>query len=145
MGNNQIIVALRYLASNATGALTLAVMLGAISPDQSAIILAKIHVMYQATQDFIGAFASIWYIVFPIIAAWLLKMGVNSSGIGAMMDRVFTLAKAGNMDAKAAIVNAAASPEIGSKGVVNPELANNPAVPTTANVVDDPAKLLTRG
>jgi hypothetical protein len=136
---NKVNVALRYLGSNATGALTLAVALGSLSPDQSALIISKIHVMYQATQDFVGAFASIWYIVFPIIAAWLMKMGVNSSGFGNMMDRIFAAAKAGNVDAKVAIVNAAASPEIGSTGVVNPAMAANPA--TSANVVSSALSL----
>lgn len=134
---NKVNVALRYVGSNATGALTLAVALGTLSPEQSATVIAQVHIMYQATHDFIGAFASIWYIVFPILAIWLGKMGVNSSGFSAMMDRIFAAAKAGNVDAKVAIVNAAASKEIGSQGVVNPEMAANPA--TAGNVVSAPA------
>jgi hypothetical protein len=93
--------------------------------------------MYQATHDFIGAFANVWYIVFPIVAIYLGKMGVNSSGFGVMMDKVLSAAKAGDIQAKVAIVNAAASPEIGSQGVVNASLAANPA--TAANVVAAPA------
>jgi hypothetical protein len=68
-----------------------------------------------------------------------MKMGVNSSGFGNMMDRIFAAAKAGNVDAKVAIVNAAASPEIGSTGVVNPAMAANPA--TSANVVSSALSL----
>lgn len=137
--SNKINVGLRYLGSNATGALTLAVALGSLSPEQSALILSKIHIMYQATQDFIGAFASIWYIVFPIVALWLGKVGVNSAGFGNMMDKLFAAAKAGNVDAKVAIVTAAASPDIGSTGVVNATMAANPATPS--NVVAKPADL----
>ncbi len=137
--SNKIAVGLRYLGSNATGALTLAVVMGSLSPDQSALILSKIHVMYQATQDFVGAFASIWYVVFPIAAAYLAKVGINSSGFGAMMDKIFAAAKAGNVDAKVAIVNAASSRDIGSAGVVNPEMAANPA--TSGAVVASPADL----
>jgi hypothetical protein len=96
------------------------------------------HVMYQATQDFVGAFASIWYIVFPIISAYLLKMGVNSSGFGVMVDKILTAAKAGNKDAQVALVSAAASPDIGTKAIINPLLSTEAATPATvvANVSD---------
>jgi hypothetical protein len=137
--SNKVAAGLRYLGSNATGALSVAVVLGTLSPDQAALIISKVHVMYQATQDFIGAFASIWYIVFPILAVWLAKVGVNSSGFGAMMDKIFAAAKAGNVDAKVVILNAAASKEIGSAGVVNPEMAANPA--TSGAVVASPAQI----
>ncbi len=125
--SNKIAAGLRYLGSNATGALTLAVVMGSLSPEQSATILAQIHVMYQATHDFVGAFASIWYIVFPIAAGFLAKAGINSSGFGAMMDKMFAAAKAGNVAAKVMILNAAASKDIGTTAVVNPEMAANPA------------------
>ncbi len=134
---NKVAAAARYLGSNATGALAIFVALGTLSPDQQVQILASAHTMYQATHDFIGAFANVWYIVFPIVAIYLGKMGVNSSGFGVMMDKVLSAAKAGDIQAKVAIVNAAASPEIGSQGVVNASLAANPA--TAANVVAAPA------
>jgi hypothetical protein len=136
---NKIVVASRYLGSNATGGLAVFVALGTLSPEQQTQILSSAHTMYQATHDFVGAFANIWYIVFPIAAVYLGKMGVNSSGFGTMMDKIFAAAKAGNVDAKVAIVNAAASPEIGSQGVVNPGIASNPA--TAENVVSTPAQL----
>lgn len=134
---NKFNVALRYLGSNATGGLAVFVALGTLSPDQQLEILSSAKVMYESTYAFVGAFANIWYIVFPILALWLGKMGVDASGVGTMMAKVFAMAKAGNLDAKVAIVNAAASREIGSQGVVNPELA---ALPSTAgNVVAAPA------
>jgi hypothetical protein len=137
--SNKIVVASRYLGSNATGALTLAVVLGALSPEQQTQILSSVHVMYQATHDFVGAFANIWYIVFPVLAVYLTKLGINSSGIGTMMNKVFAAAKAGDVGAKVAIVNAAASPDIGSQGVINKEMASNPA--TSDNVVAMPSQL----
>ena len=130
-------VALRYLGSNATGGLTVFVALGTLSPDQQITILKSANQMYEATYSFAGAAANIWYIVFPIVAVWLGKLGWNASGVGKMMDNIFAMAKAGNVEAKVAIVNAAASPAIGSQGVVNPELAANPA--TAGNVVSAPA------
>ena len=53
------------------------------------------------------------------------------------MDNIFALAKAGNVQAKVAIVNAAASPAIGTQAIVNPELA--PLGATAGNVVSTPA------
>lgn len=137
---NKLNTAARYLGSNLSGGLMIFVALGAMSPDQSATVIAKMHVMYQATQDFIGAFASIWYIIFPIISAWLLKMGVNSSGFGSMMDKVFAAAKAGNRSAQLQIVNAAASPDLGTKAIINPVLSAEPSTPPTvaASVSDLP-------
>lgn len=133
---HKINVALRYLGSNATGGLTVFVVLGMLTPDQQVEILKSAHTMYESTYAFAGAAANIWYIVFPIVAVWLGKLGVNASGIGAMMDNVFKMAKAGNVDAKVAIVNAAASPEIGTQAVVNPSLA--PLAATAGNVVAAP-------
>lgn len=128
---NKINTAVRYIGSNVSGGLAIFVVLGAMSPEQSATVLAKMHVMYQATQDFVGAFASIWYIIFPIVSAYLLKLGVNSSGFGVMMDKIFKAAQSGNEDAKLKIVNAAASPDIGTEAIINPAMAANPATPTT--------------
>lgn len=138
--SNKISAALRYVGSNATGGLAVFVALGTLTPDQQTQILSSAHTIYQSTHDLIGAFANIWYIVFPIAAVYLGKMGVNSSGFGSMMDKIFAAAKAGNVDAKIAIVTAAASPEIGSQGVVNPALAANPATPP--NVVSSAQALL---
>lgn len=134
---NKISTALRYLGSNATGGLAVFVVLGTLSPDQQVQILKSANTIYNSTHDIVGAMANIWYIVFPIAGAYLAKFGINSSGFGVMMDKVFAAAKSGNVDAKVAIVNAAASPAIGSQGVVNPELAANPA--TAGNVVSAPA------
>ena len=134
---NKVNVALRYLGSNATGGLTVFVVLGLLTPEQQVDILKNAHAMYDATYAFIGAAANIWYIVFPIIAGLLLKMGVDSSGIGNMVDRVFALAKAGNKDAQIAIVKAAAAPERGTKAIINPVRAPEPATP--GNVVATPA------
>ena len=135
--SNKINTALRYLGSNATGGLTVFVVLGMLTPDQQVEILKNARQMYEASYAFVGAAANIWYIVFPIIAALLAKAGINSSGFGVMMDKVFTAARSGNVQAKVAIVNAAASPAIGTQAIVNPELA--PLASTAGNVVSTPA------
>lgn len=138
---NKVNVALRYLGSNATGGLTVFVVLGLLSPEQQVDILKNAHAMYDATFALVGAAANIWYIIFPLIAGMLLKMGVDASNVGNMMNRLFALAKAGNIEAKVAIVNAAASPAIGTQAIVNPELA--PLAATAGNIVATPAAVPT--
>lgn len=132
-------VALRYLGSNATGGLAVFVALGTLSPDQQVTILKSANQMYEASYAFVGAAANIWYIVFPIVGVWLAKLGWNASSVGTMMDNIFAMAKAGNIDAKVAIVKAAASPDIGTQGLVNPTLAALPSTP--GNVVAAPELL----
>lgn len=136
-------VGLRYLASNATGAMSVFVVLGFMTPEQQADVLKNASVIYDSTYAMIGAAANIWYIVFPIIAIWLGKMGIDSSGFGNMVGRVFAAAAAGNKDAKVALINAAASPAIGTQAIVNPDLAPLPTTPGNVVVSPEAAKAIT--
>ena len=132
--SNKTKVGFRYLGTFAAGSLTLFVALGTITPENQAEILKSARVVYDSTYNIIGAVANIWYLVFPAIAAMLGKFGVDASGWGTMIDKVFAAAKAGDKGAAVAIVNAAASPEIGTKAIINPELARDPATPPTVAV-----------
>lgn len=129
-------VALRYIGSNATGALTLAVALGAISPDQSADVIKSLHVMYSSTQDFVGAFANVWYIVFPLIALWLGKLGINSAGFGAIVDRLLTAAKAGNTEAQIGIIKGTTALATGEASPAAVE-AQKAIIAATATIAQD--------
>lgn len=133
---NKVKTGSRYATVFGLGGTALFMALGTFTPDQQADILKSAHVMYESLRTFIGAAANIWFIVFPALAILLAKWGIDAGGIGKAVDRVFALAKAGNLEAKIALVNAAASPDIGSQGVVNKELAANPA--TAGNVVAAP-------
>lgn len=137
---NKVSAASRYAGVYGSGLVTVFMLLGSFSPEQQNQILSSAHTMYQATHDFVGAAANIWYIVFPVIALWLGKIGVNSSGFGVMMDKVFKAAQSGNKDAQVAIVTAAASPDLGTKAIINPVLAAEPSTPATvaASVSDLP-------
>lgn len=94
--NPNLGTAVRYLGSNLTGGLTVFVALGTLSPDQAQDVLKNVHVMYEATRSFVGAFANIWYIVFPIAAVWLARIGINTNGFGGFMDRLLKVAQSGN-------------------------------------------------
>ena len=79
--------------------------------------------------------------VHPQAIRLLGKMGYDSSTVKALAGKLLRIAantadpKA--MEAKIAITNAAASKEIGSQGVVNPELSTHPE--SASNVVSSPA------
>lgn len=92
----------RYLGQNVLGGLTVFVVLGTISPEQAQDILKNVNVMYEATRSFVGAFANIWYIVFPIAALWLGKIGISTNGFGGFMERLLKTAQSGNSPEAAA-------------------------------------------
>ena len=103
----------RYVGSNLTGGLTVFVALGTLSPEQAQDVLKNVHVMYESTQSFVGAFANIWYIVFPIAALYLGRLGIKSNAVGSFMDRVLKIAQSGNTpqaaEAQKAIIDATAT------------------------------------
>lgn len=134
---NKVKTGSRYATVFVMGNAAIFMFLGTLPPDQQAEVLKSANVMYESLQSFIGAAANIWFIVFPVIAGILTKWGIDAGAIGNAVNRVFALAKAGNLEAKVALVNAASSPAIGTQAIVNPELA--PLGATANNVVVSPA------
>lgn len=159
----------RYIGSNLTGGLTVFVALGTLSPEQAQDVLKNVHVMYAATQSFAGAFANIWYIIFPIAALYLGRLGIKSNAVGAFMDRVLKVAQSGNTpaaaeaqkaiidatatvlsttrpqdatkDVKAAILNAATTlPEVTDSKIEVADRALADAVPCTSVVASPSAR-----
>lgn len=130
---NSVATASRYAGVFSLGSVGVFMFLGTFSPDQQTQILHSANVMYTSLQAFVGAAADIWFIVFPVVAIWLGKMGIDSGKIGNVVNRVFALAKAGNLEAKVALVSAASSRDIGTQAIINPTLA--PLAETPANVV----------
>lgn len=131
----------RYAAVFAMGSAGVFMFLGTFPPEQQAEVLKSASVMYESLKSFVGAAANIWFIVFPAIAVWLGKIGIDAGKIGNAVGRVFAMAKAGNLDAKVALVSAASSPAIGTQALINPELAPLPSTP--ANVVVSPEAVST--
>jgi hypothetical protein len=134
---NSAKTASRYAGVFSLGSVGIFMFLGTFPPDQQTAILKSANVMYESLRTFVGAAADIWFIVFPVVAIWLAKMGIDAGKVQNVMARVFALAKSGNLEAKVAIVNAASSKEIGTQAIINPELA--PLAATSTNVVATPA------
>lgn len=129
--SNKTNVAARYAFSNLFGGATVLMVLAGLPPEKAQSVMTNLHVMYADTQGFIGAFANIWYVVFPIASVWLARIGINSSGFGAMVEKVLAAAKAGDLEAQKTIISAAAAPELGTRAIINPVLAPDPSTPST--------------
>ena len=112
--NQTVKTTIHWLATNIAGAMIFFVAIGALSPEQSAKITASAHNIIQDSKDIVGNFAVIWYIIFPLASAALLKMGINATDVGNMVDRVLKVASSDTPQApvaKAAILEAAANLE----------------------------------
>jgi hypothetical protein len=145
--SNKLSAALRYGATTAGTGFTLLAVLSLLTPEQVVALKANVETLKTSILTGYGALVNMWAILGPVAIGVAVKMGWSSSSVQAMAGKLLKIA--GNQadpdkatEAKVAIVNAAASPAVGSQGVVNKELAANPA--TSENVVasasDVPAK-----
>lgn len=130
----------RYGATAGGTALTLLGALSFLDAGQIAEIKAQVDILNQSFVTAYGALTKMWIILGPIGVAVAARMGWNSSGVKELAGKLLGIAANGadpkSIEAKVELVNAAASPAIGSQGVVNKELAANPA--TAGNVVAAP-------
>lgn len=142
--SNKVNSGVRYSGTVLATTFTIMAALSLISPDQLVALKTNLETLKTSVVTGYGALVNMWIILGPVAIGVAAKLGWNSSGVQAMAGKLLTIA-ANKADpekateAKVAIVNAAASKEIGSQGVVNPELAANPA--TSSNVVASPAAI----
>lgn len=138
---NKLNAALRYGGTAAGTVMTIGAVLSILKPEQVVELKAQVEILNNSIFTAYGALMKMWLILGPIALYWLGKMGWDSSTVQSLAGKLLRIAantadpKA--MEAKIAIVNAAASKDIGSEGVVNPELAQHPE--TASNVVSSPA------
>lgn len=133
---NKLNAALRYGGSNAAMLFTVMGVFSLLTPDQIVSLKTQIDVLQQSVMTAYGALTKMWIILGPIAAIWLAKVGMNSSTVQAMAGKLLGIAKndpAKSQEAKEALITAAASPDIGTKAIINPTLAASPATP--GNVV----------
>jgi hypothetical protein len=138
---NKLNAGLRYGATVGGTAFALMGVVSLLSPDQVAELKTQLEIFNQSVFSAYGALTKMWVILGPVAIAFCVKLGISSSTVKGLAGKLLRIAanaadpKA--TEAKVAIVNAAASPTIGSQGVVNPELAKLPE--TSANVVSSAA------
>lgn len=136
--SNKLGSALRYGSATAGTAFTMMAVLSLLSPDQVVSLKANVETLKTSIITGYGALVNMWIILGPVAIGIAAKLGWNSSSVQALAGKLLTIATnktdpKGATEAKVVLVNAAASKAIGSQGVVNPELAANPATP--GNVV----------
>ena len=142
--SNKMYSALRYGGTAVGAVFTVMAALSLLSVDQVAQLKGDVETLKTSIVTGYGALIDMWIVLGPVAIGVAAKLGWNSSSVKAMAGKLFNIAKndddpAKATEAKVALVNAAASPEIGSQGVVNPEMAANPA--TSDNVVSAPSQV----
>jgi len=141
--SNKLNAALRYGGTTAGTAFTMMAVLSLLSPDQVVALKANVETLKNSILTGYGALVNMWVILGPVGVMLLAKMGYSSSSVQAMAAKLLKIAAnaadPASKQAKVEIVNAAASPAVGSTGVVNKVLAADPA--TAPNVVASPAEL----
>jgi hypothetical protein len=144
--SNKLNSALRYGGAAAGTAFTLMSVISLLTPDQVVQLKANIETLKTSIITGYGALVNMWIILGPVAIGVAAKMGWNSSGVQAMARKLLSIAANDqdpkSMQAKVEIVNAAASPEIGTTAVVNTALAADPN--TASNVVAAPSDVVTR-
>lgn len=138
---NKLSALKRYGVTAAGGALTIAGVLQLLTPEQIVELKAQADILNQSIMTGYGALTKMWIIIGPVMIGMAARLGWQSSSIKALAGKLLGIATndadaKGATVAKVALVNAAASPDIGSQGVVNQQLAANPA--TAGNVVAAP-------
>lgn len=141
--SNKISSLKRYGVTAGATALTVLSALQLLSPEHLADLKTQADIFNHSIYSAYGALTHMWLIVGPVMVGIAVKMGWNSSSVKALGDKLFGIAAnakdPASTEAKVVIVTAAASPAIGSQGVVNPEMAANPATP--GNVVATASQL----
>lgn len=138
---NKLNAALRYGGASAGTLFTIFGTLQFVSPEQAQDLITQVHVLNDSVLTMYGALTKMMVILGPMGVMVAGYFGVKSSSVKELAGKLLRIAanKAAPeqaLEAKVAIVNAAASPDIGSQGVVNKELASNPQ--TAGNVVAAP-------
>ena len=92
-GKNQLNAALRYAG---TGAATLFTVLGAIAiipPEKVPELITALHQFNESILSAYGALTKMWIIIGPIAGIWLAKVGVQSSSVKSIGEKLMSIAK----------------------------------------------------
>ncbi len=142
MADTNLKVGLRYAGNAAATLFTVLGALSVIPQDKVADLVSALHQFNDSIVTAYGALLKMWVILGPVAIVLLAKMGISSSTVAAMLERIKIIAAADTPEAKAAkvaLVSAAADPKLGTVAVINPALAPVPSTP--ANVVASMADL----
>lgn len=109
----QVNAGLRHVGTAAGTTVAVFTVLGMLSADQAAGVLAGVHEMTDGLQHVFGGASKVLYIVGPIAMVWMGKIAVGSASIQSQAKSLFAAASGPTTpktnEATAAILNAASS------------------------------------
>ena len=99
---NKLNAGLRYAGTSAATIFTMMGALAILSPDQIAQLSIAVHQLNDSILSAYGALTKMWVILGPIAALYLGKVGVQSSGVKAIADKLLRIASGPASDQAAA-------------------------------------------
>ena len=89
---NKLNAGLRYAGTSAATIFTMMGALAILSPDQIAQLSIAVHQLNDSILSAYGALTKMWVILGPIAALYLGKVGVQSSGVKAIAEKLLHIA-----------------------------------------------------
>lgn len=88
LSSAQVNAALRHGGTAAGTLVTIFTVLGVLSPEQSADVIAAVHQITDGLQQVVGGASKIILIVGPIIAGFAAKGAVNAASLRSILTRI---------------------------------------------------------
>lgn len=104
--SNQLNAALRYIGTSLGTLFTIFGGMQFITPDQVVQLLGAVHDFNESVLSAYGALTKMWIILGPIGVVILARVGVKSSSVQAMSQKLLSVASGGNKDAKNTLIAA---------------------------------------
>lgn len=104
--SNQLNAALRYIGTSLGTLFTIFGGMQFITPDQVVQLLGAVHDFNESILSAYGALTKMWIILGPIGVVILARVGVKSSSVQAMSQKLLSVASGGNKDAKNTLIAA---------------------------------------
>lgn len=104
---SQVNTALQHVGTSAGTAVTIFTMLGLVSPEQAAAIVAGMQDVTNGLQQAVGGLYKIGVIAGPLLIAGMAALGIKSASVREKVASLFRSAAQGNQQAQTEIVRAA--------------------------------------
>lgn len=104
--NDQLNVALRYIGTSLGTLFTIFGAMQFVTPDQVSQLTVAVHDFNQSILSAYGALTKMWIILGPVGVIILARLGVKSSSVQAMGQKLLSIAIGGSKDAQNTLVAA---------------------------------------
>lgn len=104
--SNQLNAALRYIGTSLGTLFTIFGGMQFVTPDQVVQLLGAVHDFNESVLSAYGALTKMWIILGPVGVVILARIGVKSSSVQAMSQKLLSVATGGSKDAKNTLIAA---------------------------------------